>query len=370
MNKTRLSESFGLPLSASASEDVVVASAFTHPVRGRVVCPAASLVAAWLIDKGCTASVRDLGAMAVESPEPSGEWTAAGRLAVTSYLDLDGRAVGIAVAGGAATAHLAQDAVERWSSTLRTRRALVALVPRLCPAGRGSAARIPLPPQAASRTWGACRTVSATRNTVASYLERGDSVLLLDPRTHRDHGAGPVRVRSGEVVEVGSLQAVARLVVEDEARMSFVLGPCSVVEEVAPLLRALRERFPGLRGQHPDQWCYSSSDRQATIRAVAESSDLTLFVGNSEPPTGLPPGPGRVLTVRSLADISPEEIGRAATIGLIEADDGPPTREEKSVTLPSVLEVLAGVGPLSIVHRRVQTDMRTNIYERSLSSTR
>ncbi|BAJ26755.1 hypothetical protein KSE_09180 [Kitasatospora setae KM-6054] len=298
--------------------------------------------------------------------------TPSDRMAVTTYLDLDGRAVGIAAAGGAASAHLAQEAVDRWSSTLRTRRALIALPSPHCPADGSGGARIPVPRPSAAGRPGACRTPAATDDTIASYRERGDCVLLLDPRARggRDGRAGRGPVRRGEVVEVGTLEAIGELAPEDEARVSFVVGACAVIDKVTPLLRALRERFPALRGQHPDQWCYSSTDMARTSKAVIEASDLTLCLGGAGHLPDLPVGIGRLRTVRSLADLSPEDVRGAATIGLIEADGPAGAGARAGLGVTDVLDVLAGIGPLSVVHHSVRTTVSTNVYQSPLTPVR
>ncbi|MFD3851724.1 hypothetical protein ACFWVB_38515, partial [Streptomyces microflavus] len=57
MNRTRLTEYFAAPANDDA---VVVASAFNHPHRGYVWCPASPLLAAWLTSRGVPAVVQPL----------------------------------------------------------------------------------------------------------------------------------------------------------------------------------------------------------------------------------------------------------------------------------------------------------------------
>ncbi len=369
MNRTRTAEAYDL--STIADEEIFVVSGFTHPARGRVVCPAAPLVAAWMAGQGCPAPVREFAPGTIGRPSATIGSARSGVLATTTYLDLDGRAVGIAVAGGSRRAELAEDVVRRWSRTLRTRRALVALTSRPCGYGRGG--RPPLPersgPEGDLGNDGeeVCRAARTVDATVRSYLDRGDTVLLLGHRDDRRRpgpaGRETVPRPAGSVVEVGGPEAVAGLEVKDESRISFVVRPCAVVEEIVPLLRELRHRYPELRGQHPDQWCYVASDARWAYRAVAEASDLTLLTGKAEPRPAVLAGGGSPRRIRSLAELLPDEIAPAATVGLVATDDGLAEADQDAVTVTDILEVLAGLGPLSIVHRRVRTDVSTNIYE-------
>ncbi|WP_406116001.1 hypothetical protein, partial [Kitasatospora purpeofusca] len=369
MNRTRSAEAYDL--STIADEDIFVVSGFTHPTRGRVLCPAAPLIAAWLAGQGCPSPVREFAPGTIGRPSATIGSARSGVLAMTTYLDLDGRAVGIAVAGGSQRAELAEDVVRRWSRTLRTRRALVALTPRPCGYGRGG--RPPLPERrGAERDLGnddeeVCRAARTADATIRAYLGRGDTVLLLGHRDDRRRpepaGSETVPRPAGSVVEVGGPEAVAGLEVKDEARLSFVVRPCTVVEEIIPLLRELRGRYPELRGQHPDQWCYVASDARWAYRAVAEASDLTLLTGKAEPHPAVLAGGGSLRRIRSLAELLPDEIAPAATVGLVATDDGLAEADQAAATVTDVLEVLAGLGPLSVVHRRVRTDVSTNIYE-------
>ncbi|MFG3056388.1 hypothetical protein ACGFZP_36290 [Kitasatospora sp. NPDC048239] len=319
-------------------------------------------------------------------------------LAATTYLDPGGRVAGLAVAGGARRAALAEEVVRHWSRALRTRRVLVAPGPRPCRHGRHGTPLLPDPRSTGSVRWpraeDGCEKAAAAGALVRAYLDRGDTVLVLGGREERrrPERAGPGALPSGPVVEVAgvgasevseALAALEGLAIRDETRLSFVVSPCAVVDEVGGLLRELRLRYPSLRGQHPDQWCYVASDARWAERAVAEASDLTLLTGDGEPALLPPPGRGSVRRIRTLGDLLPEEIASAATVGVLATDGGSaaegaavagggPVAEgvPAAVTVADLLEVLAGLGPLSVVNHRVRTDVGTGIHENTPTAPR
>ncbi|WP_406097004.1 hypothetical protein [Kitasatospora purpeofusca] len=272
----------------------------------------------------------------------------------TTYLDVDGAAVGIAIAAPAYLEALAQQSLQQWTAVLRTRRVLVLLSDAR--SGGNSAD---------GRGLAVCPKAAASRGLVRQYQRRRDTVLLLG--TGRASCANDDEP-SGPAIAVPDLATAHRVQIPDPERLSFVLAPCSIVNDVTPLLRELRSRFPLLRGQHPDQWCYVASDAQLAARAAAEASDLVLDLN----PTGraeaaIPPGVA-VRRVEALSDIRAADLADAATIAILSSPhalyESVAATERPVVTAAGIIEVLSGLGPLSVVQHLARTAARTDIYAR------
>ncbi|MFI1523640.1 hypothetical protein [Kitasatospora cineracea] len=332
-----------------------MASSFDHPVRGTVHCPAAPLVSAWLDAHGTPNSIAPLtGLPSPTAPADSSD----GRLAATTYLDLDGRAVGIAVLAPPPFADRAAAAVSVWTACLRTRRLVV---PLLTPHCDGSLDALPRPRRstAGSSSAGAeCRPRADAREAVLGYQREHQTVLLLG--TQHSRVDGPAPRAPGGVVPVRDEGEAAKVLVEDPRNVVFVVAPCADIRTVSAVLAVLRNRFPLLRGQHPDQWCYRSTDNRLAAGAAVRFSDLALAV------EGAPPGirqAGGVVAVGGLGDLRPEDIARAATISLI----GPPVprRHPAGPQVTDLIEVLSGLGPASVVHQRFISDVSTNVFDKA-----
>ncbi|MFD0573729.1 hypothetical protein ACFQ0T_36535 [Kitasatospora gansuensis] len=118
----------------------------------------------------------------------------------------------------------------------------------------------------------------------------GDTVLLLGHANgHRQDR--PAAADPEGCVTVAEMADLTRLGDLDGSRLSFVIRPCAPIEDVTPLLRALRDQFPLLRGQHPSEWCYVMSDRRSSLRLATEGADLLLVLGRPDGPRR-PPGLG------------------------------------------------------------------------------
>ncbi|MFD8494800.1 hypothetical protein [Amycolatopsis sp. NPDC059657] len=284
-----------------APGELVVVTEFTHPVRGRVRCPAAPLLKSGLD-----------GARVGTVPDEPGDAV----LSAVSYVDSEGvTGFGIATSDPAA-AIIADEVVSRWAAVLRTRRVLLAEFEPACQA--------------------TCPLVDRMRSRLREFAGRGDAVVLI---AKRGHAVAATLARGTHLVE--RPDEVRTLPAFDPERVSFLVAPGMPIEDAARVLAALRVRFPRLRGQHPDEWCYAASDQRETVRSVAAASDLLLLCG---PVHDLR---GRILT--EVGEIRPDWLATAATVGIA---GGP------SELVDAVLRALSGLGPLSVARRRVSTEIR------------
>jgi 4-hydroxy-3-methylbut-2-enyl diphosphate reductase len=309
-----------LPASGVPAGEVWVTTGFRHPRRGLVRCPAAPAVAT---------SLRRQGLRVREGSVPISHGRASdAALYAVSYVDRQGNASGCAAAvnlADQAAMAIVGEAVEMWSRALRTRRALVAMEsPDRC---------------AESDSFSSMRA--------REFTARGDTVVQIG------RSCRPL----GNTIIVETVEDVDSLEDVDPDRLSFVVAPGLPVEDAAAVLAALRWRFPRLRGQHPDEWCYAASDRRVAVRSVAAASDLVLVLGEPDRPDlnelvrwlGTPVR--RVRQISQADQLRADWLEPAATVGLVAAPSSGPE------LIDNVLEVLSGLGPLSVARRWVTTEV-------------
>ncbi|MEU4539717.1 hypothetical protein AB0G15_33170 [Streptosporangium sp. NPDC023825] len=167
MNRSKIRERFACQ--GVAGGEVVVASAFHHPGRGSVGCPAAPVLGAALTRRGLRVRYAPLTAHPESRPavhvppdirlEPRSDtrrddrWYAPvtgradgafpddGHLFAVSWLDRHGRATGLAAAAhpdDRAAVEAAGQEVWRWSDVMRSRRVLLAGTRPVCPGALGA----------------------------------------------------------------------------------------------------------------------------------------------------------------------------------------------------------------------------------------
>ncbi|OLZ60711.1 hypothetical protein BS330_03545 [Amycolatopsis keratiniphila subsp. nogabecina] len=312
---------------AIAPGEVVVAREFLHPDRGLVHCAAAPLLAEYLRATGLQVTLASFTRHNVGS--------ARGALFAASYLEPAGTAVGLAVAASTddpVAAAAAADAVKAWSGILRTRRILLATWPE--------------PPS--------CDAVLNAQAAVREFAARGDTVILIGRAT-------PVTVRlavcaHASTVCIHTAHDIDELDV-DPAHLSFIVVPGTPIEDAIYLVGKLRSRFPLVRGQHPDEFCYYASDRRETLRSVANASDLMLVCGAAgEHDTSELAEWSRQLTLHTHSIAMATQLrlpwlAQATTIGIAAAASARPD------TIRDLIGVVSGLGPLSVVRRQLSTEV-------------
>ena len=330
----------------TARERISVLTRFEHPSRGSVRCPAAPAFAATLAERmrpgTANGPVRDV---VLDTDVDSSRHTRATITAAVSYLDRDGHATGLAAALPADDP-AALDAVLRslceWTSVMHTRQVLVAEQPQ-CAASTAATALCPH------------RTIAHA--SVLEFVGRGDAIVLVADRESSlaEQLAADARDAGGRA-EIVREAATTALDDVDPGALSYVVVPGTRIEVAGPILRGLRERFPRLRGQHPDAFCYGRTDWYETVRSIAAASERVFVLSDPAEPTD----PTVVEVVDALGvpcarvtdpvDLRPAQLDHRV-IGLIPV--GSVTSDKR---VAEAIELIGGLGPLSARRRATRTE--------------
>ncbi|MFJ5228920.1 hypothetical protein ACIQBJ_03375 [Kitasatospora sp. NPDC088391] len=287
----------------------------------------------------------------------------------TTYLDQDGNAVGVALVAPARHVSAARLAVQTFTAALRTRRILLPAPATACPSARSHLTAPgprrspdPVPENTPAAHREPCPAVGEARRTAALHLGQGESLLLVGSGSGAFGTLGALGALPPEAVVPGRPETLtvrspeqAELVAPaNPKRTSFVAVPCTPVQELREIVAVLRRRFPALRGQHPDQWCYRASDQRDAVESAARQSDLVMLLG--APGAALPPWlpAGRTVRVGRVGVLTPELLTDVSTLTVLEPVPGSPG----SPTTARVLSLVGGLGPLSIVDRRSTSTVR------------
>ena len=201
-----------------------------------------------------------------------------------------------------------------------------------------------------------CPLVARTHAEARKLAGRGDDVVLIGQLTH-PVVAGIASAAPGRMSVVSTPAGTSGLQVTDSRRVSYLLQPGIPVEDSAAVTAALRSRFPALRSPHPDGFCYAASDRAETIRAMAADCDVIFVLGSADSPdtrqlSALARGRGaRAQVVRSLGDVVPAMLAGVTAVGVAESTSASPALAAQ------LTGALSGLGPLSVLSRRVSTEI-------------
>ncbi|MFF2820855.1 hypothetical protein ACFVT9_35670 [Kitasatospora cineracea] len=329
-----------------------MASSFDHPERGRVECPSAPLIAAWLDTWGMPNTTGPLTGTRRTTARTADRH--GGQLVATTYTDTGGRAVGIAVLAPPLLVETAVQAVSTWSACLRTRRLLV---PRLTPHCEPALTALfepgtPNAPTPAATT-DDCRHRASTRQTALDHRKDRRTVLVVGAPPGEAGASAPASAEG--MLLVPDVETAVRLRVPDPRNLALVVAPCADTRGADRIIAALGERFPLLEGQHPGQWCHRSTDNRQAVQAAVGNSDLALFLPGAPP---VPPRARNTLRVRTLADLRPADLAPATTIALLGPPASPPSPTAAEVA--GMARVLSGLGPTAVVHQRFTSEAESD----------
>jgi len=396
--------------------EVLVPTQLGDPVHGLLPCLAAPLVAGSLRAKGRLARVADL---------PPDESDADGRLFVVTCPQANGSTAAIAAAaapGEALSAAAARAAVEEWAGVSGSRTALIAgspwcsgalhaasaahaaaaehrgtgrrvhvLAPVAMPAetarslaelgavvtgslaavergdvvvfpahGVTDETRADTARRGATVVDATCPLVAAAQNAAARAGDHNNQLVLIGQPGHA--ATEPIMSKApGHVTAVENLANAAAVRVGDSGQVSYLMLPGIELEAGAPIVSALRSRYPAVRGAVPGDVCYAPSDRAGTIYSVALGSDVMLVAGDPQSADARQiSGQGRdagtrVHIIGDVADIRPAMLASVHTIGLAESTSAP------AGLIAQVLAALSGLGRLTVARRRLSTEDATSV---------
>jgi 4-hydroxy-3-methylbut-2-en-1-yl diphosphate reductase len=394
--------------------EVVVPSQIGDPVHGMLSCHASQLVAGSLRAKGREVRFAELPSC----DDPAGEVDATLYLATCPQQDGTTAAIAAAAApGDALSAAAARAAVEEWAAVSASRTALVAGSPwctgvlHAASAARQAAsehhgtgqtvyvlAPTAIPPETAAELadLGAiittsltavgpgdivvfpahgvaaevraeatrrgatvvdatCPMVAAAQMAASRTADRDQQLVLISqPGQASSASIASQAPRHVTVVETPAKTATLRL--SDSQHVQYLLAPGIAQEAAAPIVRALRARYPAVKATVAADACYAPSDRAGTIYSVALGSDLMLVLGDPDAvDTKQVCAQARdsgthVQVIAEVADIKSAMLNGVHTIGVAESTSA------QAGLGAQVLTALSGLGRLSVARRKLSTE--------------
>jgi 4-hydroxy-3-methylbut-2-en-1-yl diphosphate reductase len=399
--------------------EVLVPTQIGDPVHGMLICHAAPLVAGSLRAKGKQVRLAELPRCDDSSGDPDI------MLYLVTCQQHDGSTAAIAAAtapGDAVAAAAARAAVDEWAAACGTRTLLMAGSPWCSGAlhaasaarqaasdycGTGRTVHVLAPVAIPAETASALRDLGAVITTTLADVAAGDIVvfaahgvttevraeasrrgatvidgtcpLVAAAQTAANHAADRgqqlvlisqpglaataaiISQAPGNVTVVETPAKTAALQVSDTRHVSFLMQPGVVLETAAPIVAALRSRYPAVKAAVPAEVCYAPSDRVGTIYSVALGSDLMFVLGDPQSPDarqvcGHARDSGtRVQVVSDLDDIKPAMLTGVHTIGVAESTSA------RAGLAANVVSALSGLGRISVARRRLSTEKTSSV---------
>ncbi len=192
-----------------------------------------------------------------------------------------------------------------------------------------------------------CPLVTKVHVEVAKMLKAGYEIVMVGHRGHPE-AEGTVGQAEHGIHLVETVEDVRALNASSPDKLAYVTQTTLSVDDAAVMVKALKTRFPGIRGPKRDDICYATQNRQDAVKFMAPQCDVVIVVGspnssNSNRLREVAQNIGaQAYMVNSAADLRPEWIAGKRRIGVTAGASAP------EVLVSELIERLKALGAESV----------------------
>ncbi|MBN2741698.1 MAG: 4-hydroxy-3-methylbut-2-enyl diphosphate reductase [Rhodobacteraceae bacterium] len=175
-----------------------------------------------------------------------------------------------------------------------------------------------------------CPLVSKVHKEAERHSENGHQMVMIGHAGHPEVLGTMGQLPEGEVLLVETVEDVADITPRDPDQLAFITQTTLSVDDTAAIVAALQDRFPAIVGPAKEDICYATTNRQASVKAMAGQIDALLVIGapNSSNSrrlveVGHAAGCGYAQLVQRAADIDWRAIEGAKAVGVTAGASAP-----------------------------------------------
>jgi 4-hydroxy-3-methylbut-2-enyl diphosphate reductase len=140
---------------------------------------------------------------------------------------------------------------------------------------------VPAAAQAREMIWvdATCPLVSKVHIEAERHHENSLQMIMIGHAGHPETIGTMGQLPVGEVLLVETVADVAEVHPRDPEKLAFITQTTLSVDDTTDIIAALRARFPAIIGPHKEDICYATTNRQASVKAIAGQIDALLVIG-------------------------------------------------------------------------------------------
>ncbi len=124
-----------------------------------------------------------------------------------------------------------------------------------------------------------CPLVSKVHRQAERLVASGHHILFVGHAGHPEVIGTFGQVPEGRMTLIETVEDVAALQPHDPDNLAFLTQTTLSVDDTRAIVEATIARFPTIVAPKADDICYATSNRQAAVKAIAESCDMMLVIG-------------------------------------------------------------------------------------------
>jgi 4-hydroxy-3-methylbut-2-en-1-yl diphosphate reductase len=123
-----------------------------------------------------------------------------------------------------------------------------------------------------------CPLVTKVHLQAQKYHRQGNELIIIGHSGHPEVEGTRGRVE-GLVYVLSSVEEVAQLELKDPKHVAYVTQTTLSIDDTRDVVKALKSRFPNIRGPELNDICYATQNRQNAVREMSKMIDILLVVG-------------------------------------------------------------------------------------------
>ena len=124
-----------------------------------------------------------------------------------------------------------------------------------------------------------CPLVSKVHRQAERLVAAGRHILFIGHAGHPEVIGTLGQVPAGSMTLIETVEDAARHLPADPDNLAFLTQTTLSVDDTAEIVAVLTRRFPSIQAPRGEDICYATSNRQAAVKAIADSCDRLLVIG-------------------------------------------------------------------------------------------
>ena len=124
-----------------------------------------------------------------------------------------------------------------------------------------------------------CPLVTKVHVDTARHRKEGKDLILIGHAGHPEVVGTMGQLSEGEMILVENAEHAETVTVLDPDTLAFVTQTTLSVDDTAEIVSILQKRFPNIEAPLKEDICYATTNRQASVKAIADESDALIVLG-------------------------------------------------------------------------------------------
>lgn len=175
-----------------------------------------------------------------------------------------------------------------------------------------------------------CPLVSKVHMEASRRFRDSHQILLIGHAGHPEVVGTMGQLPDGAVTLIETVEDVHNCHPDEDKGLAYITQTTLSVDDTKEIIDALHQRFPHIHAPHKEDICYATTNRQASVKEIADKCDMLLVVGapnssNSQRLVEVARNSGceNSILVQRAADIDWDNLGTPDTVGITAGASAP-----------------------------------------------